>query len=269
MTIEIKAEHIRALTPNAVQWIVDGIVANQQAIAAGGIDTPLRLCHFMAQLAHESAHFLVTREYASGEQYEWRQDLGNTQAGDGVRYRGRGLIQTTGRANYRHATTAIRNLNPTAPDFEASPLELEKFPWALLAGITYWQSRNLSAAADRDDVERVTRLINGGFNGLAERKSYLAKAKNIWMRGEAPAGSTGGQAAAADDPHPLLRKGSKGHAVTILQNELIEAGLKVFPDGDFGQHTEDAVKVFQTSRGLDVDGIVGQATWDALIANRG
>ena len=168
----------------------------------------------MAQLAHESAHFQVTREFASGKAYEGRKDLGNTQAGDGPRYRGRGLIQTTGRANYRQATTAIRKLNASAPDFEAKPVTLEEFPWALLAGITYWQSRNINSAADRDDVVRVTELINGGHNGLADRKEYLGKAKKIWMSGGAAAGGGAGE----DDAHPVLRRGGKGHDVTVLQN---------------------------------------------------
>src|SRR5215207_8865034 len=108
MSTTITADNIRALTKHAVPRIISGIVDNQQAIIDGGIDKPLRLCHFMAQLAHESAHFQVTREFASGKAYEGRLDLGNTQRGDGRKYRGRGLIQTTGRANYREAS--IRNM---------------------------------------------------------------------------------------------------------------------------------------------------------------
>ena len=268
MPIGIAAENISALTKHAVARIVSGIVNNQQAITDGGIDTPLRLCHFLAQLAHESAHFQVTREFASGEAYEGRRDLGNTRPGDGPRYRGRGLIQTTGRANYSQATIAIRKLNASAPDFETNPVELEEFPWALLAGITYWQSRNINSAADRDDVVRVTELINGGDRGLAERKEYLAKAKKIWMTGAAPQVATGGQTAISDVEHLILRRGSNGHDVIVLQNQLTEVGFKVFVDGDFGKNTEEAVKAFQTSRDLDADGIVGQVTWDALRANK-
>jgi predicted chitinase len=169
-TMNITASNIREMSRTAAPRIVDGIVTSQQDIARGGIDTPLRLCHFMAQLAHESAHFGVTREFASGAAYEGRRDLGNTHEGDGRRYRGRGLIQTTGRANYREATIEIRRLHPGAPDFEAEPLALEEFPWALLAGITYWQRRNLNRHADRDDLRAMTRGINGGLNGLDDRK---------------------------------------------------------------------------------------------------
>ena len=177
----ITASNIRTLSPTAAARIVAGIVDNQDAIAQGGIDTPLRLCHFMAQLAHESAHFTVTREFASGAAYEGRKDLGNTRPGDGTRYRGRGLIQTTGRTNYREATVDIQKMNPAAPNFEVDPVELEEFPWALLAGISYWRRKNINAAADRDDVEAVTTKVNGGTNGLSEREMYLARAKAIWM----------------------------------------------------------------------------------------
>src|SRR5215207_4028683 len=104
----ITASDIQAMSRTAAARVIRGIVENQQFIAQGGIDTPLRLSHFMAQLAHESAHFGVTREFASGAAYEGRLDLGNTQRGDGRKYRGRGLIQTTGRANYREAS--IRNM---------------------------------------------------------------------------------------------------------------------------------------------------------------
>src|SRR3954470_14435421 len=173
----ITADDIRAMSRSAAPRVIKGIVDSQDAIAKGGIDTPLRLCHFMAQLAHESAHFQVTREFASGKAYEGRRDLGNTQAGDGVRYRGRGLIQTTGRANYRESTGDIQKMDPAAPDFEATPATLEEFPWALLAGISYWRRRNINAAADRDDIVKVTRVINGGTNGLEDRKRYLRIAK--------------------------------------------------------------------------------------------
>ena len=260
----ITASEIRQISPTAAPRIVAGIVDHQQSIAQGGIDTPLRLCHFIAQLAHESAHFAVTREFASGIAYEGRKDLGNTKVGDGKRYRGRGLIQTTGRANYREATKDIRKLIPGAPDFEADPVDLEEFPWALLAGISYWRRRKINADADRDDVVAVTKKINGGTNGLEDRKRYLAKTKAIWM-GEASAPTESARARAA----PILRAGDSGRAVRKLQKELIEAGFSVLVDGNFGEYTKSAVIAFQTRHGIPADGVVGQTTWGTLRADNG
>ena len=76
-------------------------------------------------------------------------------------------------------------------------------------------------------------------------------------------------ASAAEGQHPILRNGSEGPDVVILQNELIEAGFKVDTDGDFGPNTEEAVRAFQASQGLDVDGVVGESTWNALVADKG
>jgi putative chitinase len=256
--MNITASDIRAISPSATGRIVAGIVDNQDAIAKGGIDTPLRLSHFMAQLAHESAHLTVTREFASGAAYEGRRDLGNVHDGDGRRYRGRGLIQTTGRANYREATKDIQDMNPGAPNFEDDPEALEEFPWALLAGISYWRRRNINAVADRDEVEAVTRKINGGTNGLPERIRYLAKAKAIWMNGAS---------ATVSGADPVLRSGDSGAAVTKLQKALIEAGFTVSTDGAFGEHTKSAVIAFQTRHGLTPDGVVGPGTWTALGAS--
>jgi putative chitinase len=254
--MDITASEIREMSATAANAIVTGIVEHQKFIAQGTIDTALRLCHFMSQLAHESAHFRTTREFASGDAYEGRLDLGNTQPGDGRRYRGRGLIQTTGRANYREATDDIRNIVSGAPDFEANPPALEKFPWALLSGISYWRRRNINRHADADDVKAVTRAVNGGLNGFEDRKRYLLKAKAIWMPDLTPTGS-----------NPVLRRGSEGETVVDLQNELIDAGYRLFADGKFGNHTEKAVRDFQKRYGLTADGVVGPRTWAALRAS--
>jgi putative chitinase len=253
MPIQITEADIRAIAPNPADFIVAGIVDNQKYIDKGGIDTPLRLAHFMAQLAHESAHFRVTLEFASGAAYEGRKDLGNTQKGDGRRYRGRGLIQTTGRTNYQLATADIKKMDKSAPDFEAEPAELEEFPWALLSAVSYWRRRDINRAADADDVVWVTRLINGGTNGLDDRKNYLRKTKMIWL-GE-------GGSHSAD---PVIKRGDTGNAVRDVQSALVEAGFPTLVDGEFGKHTADALKEFQRSRGLKADGVVGPITWTAL-----
>ena len=252
--MNITEANIKAMSQTAAARIVKGIVDNQQLIFDGGIDTPLRLCHFMAQVAHESAHFRVTLEFASGRAYEGRRDLGNTEEGDGPRYRGRGLIQTTGRANYRETRDDIRKMIPGAPDFEADPVKLEEFPWALLSAVSYWRRRNINRLADLDDVVAVTKRINGGTNGLADRKRYLEKAKEIWA-GVGPS-TTGGNL--------TLRFGDKGDEVEDLQIALGEAGFEVLVDGHYGNHTKDAVQDFQESHGLTADGVVGPQTWAML-----
>jgi len=135
------------------------------------INTPLRIAHFLAQTAHESDGFNTNREYASGEAYEGRLDLGNTQAGDGARFRGRGLIQVTGRANVRECGEAL------GIDLISNPERLEDFDLACLSAGWFWDKHKLNAIADRDDVNKITRIINGGTNGLADRIDYLKRAK--------------------------------------------------------------------------------------------
>lgn len=215
---------LKALSPNANQRIIENIVVYQRYIDYAAITTPLRLCHFMAQLAHESAHFRTTVEYASGRAYEGRRDLGNVYKGDGERYRGRGLIQTTGRANYRATTKDIRLIIVGAPDFEAEPEKLADFPWALLSAISYWRQRELNHFADKDDIYSVTKRINGGTNGIKDRARYLAKAKGIWMF----------EPAAKDGNPPVLYRTLKGAHVEALQRSLNQLGYRLYIDGDFG-----------------------------------
>jgi len=139
----------------------------------GILDNPLRMAHFMAQVAHESGGFRYMEEIASGQAYEGRADLGNAQPGDGKRYKGRGPIQLTGRANYRLFGRAL------GIDFEGHP-EMVAYPSVgLLAGCHFWQMRGLNELADADDVVAITKRVNGGANGLSDRKAYLAKAKGL------------------------------------------------------------------------------------------
>lgn len=145
-----------------------------------GIDSPLRQAHWLAQIAHESGRFKYVREIwgptpqqAKYEPpHELAKKLGNTQPGDGFKFRGRGFIQITGRFNYAQCSNALFG-NPNV--LQDSPGLLERDP-ALSAG-WYWQSRNINRHADADDVVSVTLAINGGKNGLADRKELLAKAK--------------------------------------------------------------------------------------------
>lgn len=137
-----------------------------------GITTPLRLAHYLAQIAHESAELRYTQEIASGAAYEGRKDLGNTQRGDGIRYKGRGLIQITGRANYQ----AYKRY--CGFDVVSNPSLLELPLGAVRSSMWFFSVyKALNKLADKDDIEAITRKINGGLNGLQERKKYLARAK--------------------------------------------------------------------------------------------
>ncbi len=138
------------------------------------IDMPLRQAHFLAQIGHESGSLRFTEELASGDAYEGRADLGNTQPGDGRKFKGRGLIQLTGRANYEKYGQA-KGLDFTEGDncklLSTDPqLALDVACW-------FWQTHGLNALSDQDDVRAVTQRINGGLNGLADREDYLLRSK--------------------------------------------------------------------------------------------
>lgn len=171
---------LRAIAgPKAKPEITEGIAQNQHILAEFGIGhaEPHRLAHFLAQIAHESDRFHTLTEYASGQAYEGRKDLGNTRSGDGRRYKGRGPIQLTGRYNYRAFTAwAQEHFKNLAPDFEATPDRVVEFPWALLAAVWYWDTRGLSAYADANNIEMITRRINGGLNGYSDRVDLYTRA---------------------------------------------------------------------------------------------
>lgn len=149
------------------------LAANVHFPAYGIMESPLRLAHFMAQLVHESGGFRYMEEIASGQSYEGRADLGNTVPGDGKRFKGRGPLQLTGRANYRSFGRAIGIDLENHPEIAAIPAI------GLHIALEYWKIRGLNALADADDVLTITKRINGGTNGLADRKAHLVKAKGL------------------------------------------------------------------------------------------
>lgn len=143
-----------------------------------GINTPLRLSHFFAQIHHESGGGLYLRELGKDSyflKYEGRKDLGNTQKGDGLKYKGRGFIQITGRANYTELSKF------SGVDFIANPELLEQESNAMVSAIWFWNKRGLNSLADKDDVKAITKKINGGFNGLNDRVNLLAKYKKLFL----------------------------------------------------------------------------------------
>ena len=154
------------------QGVADGL---DQYCPAAEINTHLRLAHFIAQACHETCCFKLLHELwgptPAQKRYETRADLGNIRPGDGFLYRGRGIFQLTGRANYRQIGTALGLPLEVEPDLAADPVVSARI------ACNYWSTRGINAAADADDVVRVTKLINGGTNGLADRERCLTRAK--------------------------------------------------------------------------------------------
>ena len=141
------------------------------------INTPAREAAFLAQIAHETGRFKWIREIwgptPAQVRYEGRQDLGNTQPGDGKRFMGRGLIQVTGRANYMHAAAAL------GIDCVNFPELLERPTNAARSAGDFWRTRGLNESADAGEFERITRKINGGLNGYTERCVLWDRAKRV------------------------------------------------------------------------------------------
>lgn len=143
------------------------------AMAEFGINTPARQASFLSQVGHESGQLLYVRELASGAAYEGRSDLGNTQPCDGVRFKGRGLIQITGRANYAACGAAL------GLDLLVRPELLEQPVNACRSAAWFWKTHGLNELADAGDQVRVTRRVNGGTNGLADRLALFAVADRV------------------------------------------------------------------------------------------
>lgn len=145
----------------------------EAAMLQFSISSPLRAWMWLAQVGHESASLRYFEEIASGAAYEGRTDLGNTQPGDGKRYKGRGPIQITGRANYTAAAAALGLPLVEHPEMAADPA------YAFLVSAWWWQAHGLNEISDTGDVVAATRRINGGLNGLADRQARYAKCKAL------------------------------------------------------------------------------------------
>lgn len=144
-----------------------------QAMVEHGITNRRRAAMFIAQTAHESVGYRFTEEIASGAEYEGRKDLGNTHPGDGVRFKGRGFIQITGRNNYAAISRAF------GVDFLAHPERLGEGRFAAKSAAWWWEAHGLNELADSRDFIAVTKRINGGINGLASRQSYYRRARPV------------------------------------------------------------------------------------------
>ena len=138
---------------------------------------PKRIAAFIAQIGHESGQLMYVKEIwgptKAQARYEGRADLGNNQPGDGSKYRGRGLIQITGRANYMMCSEAL------ALDLIKQPELLEKPQHACMSAAWFWASRGLNTLADAGQFDKITQRINGGQNGAADRQALYSRALEV------------------------------------------------------------------------------------------
>ena len=213
MTVTGTLAQVLHLAPNARSSYRDAFQNGQAVFDRYGISqTPLRVAHFMAQILHESGGLAIQFEnlnYSAGrlpkvwpsrfkpsgaldpsayannpqklanEVYGGR--MGNSGPNDGYTYRGRGLLQLTGKASYQEATAILRRDNPAAPDLVAAPDEVIGAEWCLAVAAAEWAAKGCNVLADQDDIRRITRAINGGLIGLAERMEWASRTKAVWL----------------------------------------------------------------------------------------
>jgi putative chitinase len=257
-----------------------------------GVTTPKRMTMFLSQICHEPQGFtilyesgaysakrimeifgvgrhsaavtaaearslagngyaLFERVYGLGNPKKARE-LGNTQKGDGWRFRGVGFGQTTGRGAHEKYSARIG----CSLDGLAAPIN------SLHAILLEWNEKGCNKWADADDIVTVTKRINGGQNGIADRRQYLAKAKKLLARADLDAPF---KIPAADGEKPgSVSLGDEGRGVRRLQELLVRAGYVTPVDGAMGPRTEGQVAAFQINRGLPATGIADEATWEAL-----
>jgi putative chitinase len=219
MPLIITVEHLAAiagrttpLMPDLVEWL-------NRLCPLYEIDLSQEYCHFLAQACHETDHFKTLREYASGNAYEGRHDLGNTQPGDGVRFKGRGIFQTTGRANYLELGIKKGRRDM----FVDTPELLEQPEYAVWSACEYWKTRGLNDIANHADsdvlkkkhkgavldlspVEYISYRINGGNRGLDERKKFYSIAQRVLVEPAVPRLERG---------RALVRKRAKKRSLSI------------------------------------------------------
>lgn len=179
----ITAQQIRLAAKAAVNEVnMNSVLVALDKFGAGlGMDKLHRLVQYFAQIMHESGDFRYDREIwgptPAQKRYDTRTDLGNTAAvdGDGYLYRGRTAMQLTGKSNYAafRDWSALKGFEP--PDFVKSPDLVNTDPWEGLVPLWYWETRKLNAYADKGDIETITKRINGGLNGYADRCDHFVR----------------------------------------------------------------------------------------------
>ncbi|WP_339526908.1 glycoside hydrolase family 19 protein [Pseudomonas sp. EL_65y_Pfl2_R96] len=181
--MQITTQQIQFIMPNARRQAGVFVSALNTAMAHRQINTPQRQAALLAQVGHESGQLQYVRELG-GDQYLSKYDTGNLATklgntpepdGDGQRYRGRGLIQITGRSNYLRCSLALFGDERLL----RTPELMELPQWAAESAAWFWWGRELNALADRDEFNAITRQINGGLNGLKDRLELWARARAV------------------------------------------------------------------------------------------
>lgn len=180
--MKVTREQVLAIMPNAKDRVDDFLPYINGYAEVFHIDTAQRMAHFLAQIAHESGELRYTKELGNKNYFRkydvgrLKNMLGNLKDGDGYKYRGRGLIQITGRANYQ----AFQNSKYCSDDIMENPKLLELPLLATKSAMWWWWKHGLNKLADSDCVVAITKTINGGTNGLKSRRKFLARAKKVF-----------------------------------------------------------------------------------------
>lgn len=280
-------EVFQKVAPKAYPNYVRAFETDSPLFTKFKITTPIRISHFLAQALHEcgggtvlfenlryttekrlleifgvgnhsaairqeevpgllsNAEALAERVYGLGNPKK-AKELGNTRPGDGYRYRGGGFLQTTGDDNYK------RMGDRAHADFYGNPELIVDPNYALKPALYEWDEGGLNAYADKNDIRTITKVINGGYNGLKEREEWFTA---IWP--VANGKGTTGAAWTSAQPDEETR---------WLQESLNDLGVDpaLLVDGRYGPATEEAVKWFQGIASLKVDGVAGDVTRAAI-----
>lgn len=279
MSFELKKEHVAEMlkgNKNVDAWHA----AMVKIFPKYGIDTPNRIAGFCAQCGHESLNFTVLEEnlnykaetleklfskyfskagrnaadYAKQPEkianviYASRMGNGDTASGEGYKFRGRGIIQLTGKDNYSNFGKSInKSLDEVIEYVKTLDGALESACW-------YWGTRQLNAACDANDITKMTKLVNGGTIGLEDRKKHYVHNLAV-LGGAVHSAPAAVNEQITDAVTQTVKRGSQGPTVAKLQ-----AALGLTADGVFGIGTEAALKSWQAKNGLTADGVAGPKT---------
>jgi len=212
MTTKVTLSQLVKLAPNVRSSYRESFASANPVLDRYKINVNvLRVAHFMAQILYESAGLTIQFEnlnyslerlpkvwpsrfkpkgpldptdYAHNPEKlaesVYGSRMGNDIPGDGFKYRGRGLLQLTGKDSYHEATEILRRYNPHAPDFVLEPDQVISASWCVEVASAEWNAKGCNELADQDLIRSVTKKINGGLVGLADREEWLKRTKNIW-----------------------------------------------------------------------------------------